>query len=482
MPRLSFADHSCTPPRVELPDDYNAAHDLLERNPGAERRDKLAYIDDREACSFLELSRRVNQCANALLELGMAPEQSVLLCLQDTIDFPVAFLGCIKAGIIPVAVNTLLTARDYEFMLRDSRARVAIVSAALVPAFEPLLIRSRCLEHLIVSRPQNAGFTELQRLLEASSHEFEAYPTCPDDAFFWLYSSGSTGSPKGTIHVHGSLIQTAELYGRRVLGIRQSDVVFSAAKLFFAYGLGNALTFPLSIGATTTLMSVRPTPETIFSQLVRHQPTIFCGVPTLYASLLAYPGAPRKEDLRLRSCISAGEALSPDIAQRWAQQFGIEILDGIGSTEMLHIFLSNRRDDIQRGTTGLPVPGYELQLLDDAGQGVAPGEVGDLHVAGPSAAAGYWNNREKTRATFHGRWIRTGDKYFRNPDGHYVHAGRSDDMLKVSGIYVSPLEVEAALATHPAVREAAVVGKQDAGRTGKADRLRGTASGHRATP
>jgi benzoate-CoA ligase len=276
-----------------------------------------------------------------------------------------------------------------------------------------------------------------------------------------LYSSGSTGAPKGTVHVHASLIQTAELYARPVLGIQENDVVFSAAKLFFAYGLGNALTFPMSVGATTVLMAERPTPAAVFKRLREHKATIFYGVPTLFAGLLASPDAPAREALALRRCASAGEALPEELGKRWTQRYGVEILDGIGSTEMLHIFLSNRPGDVRYGTTGKPVPGYELRIVDDNGAEVNRGEVGELQVSGPTAAALYWNNREKTRATFQGPWTRSGDKYSQTEDGYYVYAGRSDDMLKVSGIYVSPVEVEAALIAHASVLEAAVIGRED---------------------
>jgi benzoate-CoA ligase len=289
---------------------------------------------------------------------------------------------------------------------------------------------------------------------------FEPAATSCDDACFWLYSSGSTGAPKGTIHAHGSLIQTAELYARPILGIREDDVVFSAPKLFFAYGLGNALTFPLAVGATAVLMAERPTPDAVFARLRRHRATIFCGVPTLYASMLS-AALPARNEMGLRVCVSAGESLPREIGERWNRHFGVDILDGIGSTEMLHIFLSNRPGDVRYGTTGLPVPGYELRLIDDDGRPVPRGQIGELQIAGATCALSYWNNREKTRQTFQGAWTRSGDKFYVDESGHYVYAGRSDDMLKVSGMYVSPAEVESALITHQSVLEAAVIGEQD---------------------
>ena len=285
--------------------------------------------------------------------------------------------------------------------------------------------------------------------------------TC-DDVCFWLYSSGSTGAPKGAVHLHSSLIQTAELYAKPILGLREDDVVFSAAKLFFAYGLGNALTFPLAVGATAVLMAERATPSAVFARLRRHQPTIFYGVPTLFAALLASPDLPKRGELRMRRCTSAGEALPAEIGRRWTEHFGVEILDGLGSTEMLHIFLSNRPGSVRYGTSGMPVPGYELRIAGDDGQPITPGQVGELQINGPTSAMAYWNNREKTRNTFQGPWTRSGDKYSIDADGYYVYSGRSDDMLKVGGIYVSPIEVESALVTHPAVLEAAVIGVADA--------------------
>jgi len=463
MPGLSSADHRVSPPLIEIPREYNAAHDLIERNLRAGRGAKVAYIDDHGRYTYGQLAELVNRCANALMNLGLQGEQRVLLCLQDTIDFPAAFLGAIKAGIVPVAVNTLLKTADYQYMLRDSRACALIVSAPLLPLFAPSIKEMPHLKHVIVSQGDGGGFHSFETLLARTSPSFEPAATSCDDPCFWLYSSGSTGAPKGTIHAHGSLIQTAELYARPILGIREDDVVFSAAKLFFAYGLGNALTFPLSVGATTVLMAERPTPETVFARLLRHRPTIFYGVPTLYAALLCASALPARGELHLRACVSAGEALPRELGERWVRHFGVDILDGIGSTEMLHIFLSNRPGEVCYGTTGTAVPGYELRLIDEAGQPVVTGQIGELQISGPTCALAYWNNREKSRQTFQGPWTRSGDKYSVDEDGHYVYAGRSDDMLKVSGMYVSPVEVEAALITHSAVLEAAVVGREDEG-------------------
>jgi len=461
MPALSSVDHSTSPPSFNMPREYNAAHDLIERNLQAGRGDKVAFIDDAGAYTYAEVDKRTSAFANVLRELGIGMEQRILMCLHDTINFPTVFLGAIKAGVVPVAANTLLTQSDYEYMLSDSRARIAVVSAALLPLFQPLLEKLPFLERILVADGQTQDNDSLSQLIANAPDTYTVAPTKADDMCFWLYSSGSTGSPKGTVHVHSSLIQTAELYARPILEMIEDDVVFSAAKLFFAYGLGNGLTFPMAMGATAVLMAERPTPASVCTRLLQHQPTIFYGVPTLYASMLASPGLPQKTDLRLRRCTSAGEALPEEIGKRWREHFEVDILDGIGSTEMLHIFLSNRVGEVHYGTTGKPVPGYRLRLVDDEGNPAAQGEPGELQIAGPTSAVFYWNNREKSRATFQGQWLRSGDKYFQNADGYYVYAGRSDDMLKVSGIYVSPIEVESTLVTHEAVLEAAVVGKED---------------------
>ena len=438
---------------TEIPRDYNAAEDLLGGNLAAGRGAKVAIIDDGGRYTYAELAERADRFGHHLLSLGLRMEDRILIAMHDGIDWPTAFLGAIKAGILPIAVNTLLTPRDYEYMLADSRARALLVSPPLKPQFEPFLSKLPFLEHVLVS-----PFTEI---LSKSKPGLEAAPTTCDDPCFWLYSSGSTGMPKGTVHVHSSMRVTAELYAKGVIGLGERDTVFSAAKLFFAYGLGNSLSFPLAAGATAVLMAERPTPDAVFKRLVEHKPSFFYGVPTLYAAMLASASFPTKQDLGLKVCISAGEALPPQIAKAFKEKTGIDIFDGIGSTEMLHIFLSNRADALRAGTTGKAVPGYELKLVDEQGNEVKPGELGELLIKGPTAANLYWNNRAKTRSTFVGEWTRSGDKYTRDPDGFYAYGGRTDDMLKVSGIWVSPAEVEAALVSHDAVLEAAVVGKED---------------------
>jgi benzoate-CoA ligase len=436
--------------------EYNAAVDLLERNLKAGRGPKTAFIDDVGSMTYAQLAERVDRVVNVLHSLKIEREQRIAIAMLDTCDWPALFLGAIKAGVVPVAMNTLLTPADYEYQLRDSRARALFVSEPLAKAFESIRPRCKDLAHVVT-----AGL-QLNDLLFKASPKAQAVDTTRDDICFWLYSSGSTGAPKGTVHLHSHLLATADLYAKPVLGIRESDVVFSAAKLFFAYGLGNALTFPMSVGATAVLLAERPTPDAVFKRLVERNPTIFYGVPTLYAALLASPAFPSNDKLKLRVCTSAGEALPANLGQRWTERTGTEILDGIGSTEMLHIFLSNKPGDVRYGTTGKPVPGYQVRLVDDHGDVITkPGELGELQISGPTSAIMYWNQREKTKTTFQGPWTRSGDKYSFDADGYYTYGGRSDDMLKVSGIYVSPVEVEAALVTHEAVLEAAVVGAED---------------------
>jgi benzoate-CoA ligase len=484
--QLSHADHRSTPPLVTIPRHYNAAHDLLQRN--AQRAGKAAFIDSAtgHTLTYGALSQQAHKFANALRALGFAPESRVMLCALDTTEWPIAFLGCLLAGVVPVAANTLLTTPDFDFMLRDSRAQGLIVSKALLGAFDGLIGQIDSLKTVIVcGAAADEVFDNkhtLAQLNVAQAATTNVASTCSDDAAFWLYSSGSTGQPKGTVHLHSHLMQTAELYGKAVLGIQEDDVVYSAAKFFFAYGLGNALTFPMAVGATTVLLAGRPTPADVFGILQKYQPSIFYGVPTLYAGLLADTTRPAKAALNLRVCASAGEALPADLGRRWTQHYGCEILDGIGSTEMLHIFLSNRPGQVRYGTTGQAVPGYALRIVDDNGAECPVGEIGELQISGPTSALMYWNNRAKTKATFAGEWTRSGDKYTVDADGYYTYGGRSDDMLKVGGIYVSPFEVEASLMTHSAVLEAAVIGVADVDQLIKPKAYVVFKQGHSATP
>jgi benzoate-CoA ligase family protein len=444
-----------------VPRDYNFAADVLAGNLAAGRANKPAYIDARGSLTYGQLAERVARFGAALRGLGLRREERVLLALTDTIDWPTAFLGCLKAGIIAVPINTLLTEDDYRFMLADSRAKCLVVSEVLFPKFERLIKDSPDLEHVIVSGDNPHGYRLFEDVIGADEPDDYTAPTTADDIAFWLYTSGSTGKPKGAVHVHASLKLTADLYGTPVAGLKQSDVCYSVAKLFFAYGLGNAMTFPMSVGATTVLLGDRPTPDGVAALLRKHPVTMFFAVPTFYAAFLNSPAAPQKSEVKIHRCISAGEALPEEIARKWKERYGVEISDGLGTTEMLHIYLTNAPGATKYGTTGKPVPGYEIKLIGEDGQPVKRGEMGEMYARGPTSAIMYWNNREKSRSTFQGEWTRSGDKYIEDEEGYYVCCGRADDMLKVSGMYVSPFEVEAALSSHPDVLEAAVVGWND---------------------
>ncbi len=468
MSALDNTSVAAATPVAAPPAQFNIAEHLLALNAG--RPHKAAFVDDLGSLSYGQLAERVGRMAAGLRALGVRREERVLLLMQDCNDWPVAFLGALYAGVVPVAVNTLLTADDYAYMLENSRSQAVLVSGALLPALTAALTKS---EHevnkVIVSRPVaplHPAEVEFETFLGVHAPAAKPAATLADDPGFWLYSSGSTGRPKGTVHSHANPYWTAELYGRAVLALQESDVCFSAAKLFFAYGLGNGLTFPMSVGATTILMAERPTPEATFKRWLGEvggiKPTVFFGAPTGFAGMLASPQVPSRSQVALRLVSSAGEALPADLGERFKAHFGVDIVDGIGSTEMLHIFLSNRPERVRYGSTGWAVPGYQIELRGDDGQPVPDGEPGDLYIQGPSAAMMYWGNRSKTRETFQGGWTKSGDKYIRNSDASYTYGGRSDDMLKVSGIYVSPFEVEATLVQHPAVLEAAVIGVPDA--------------------
>jgi benzoate-CoA ligase len=449
------------------PEHFNFAQFLMDQN--ASRPQKPAFIDDTRTLTYGELSDRIKCMAGGLKSLGLRREERVLLLMHDCTDWPVSFLGAMYAGLVPVAVNTLLTADDYAYMLEHSRAQAVLVSGALLPTLTSALIKSdHEIKKVIVSQPiapLHPAEEDLESFLHAHQPAANAAKTKADDPGFWLYSSGSTGRPKGTVHSHANPYWTSMLYGKEVLNITESDVCFSAAKLFFAYGLGNGLTFPMTVGACAVLMPERPTPEATFKRMTGGiggvKPTIFFGAPTGFAGMLAHPNLPKASDVALRLVSSAGEALPAELGEKFTQHFGVNIVDGIGSTEMLHIYLSNKPNDVRYGTTGWPVPGYEIELKGDDGQAVPDGEPGDLYIKGPSSALMYWGNREKSRETFQGGWTKSGDKYIRNSDGTYTYGGRTDDMLKVSGIYVSPFEVEATLIQHPSVLEAAVIGISD---------------------
>ncbi len=448
-----------------LPAQFNVATYFVDRNVAEGRGASPAFLYEDRTLTYAEVQELANRTGNALVELGVGMEDRVLLLCLDAPEFVGTFWGAIKIGANPIPVNTLMRSADYLYFLNDSRAKVAVVSAPLLTEAAPALVEAKYLKHVLIAGGSPGQFMSWEHRIGKASATLEAAPTSRDDAAFWQYSSGSTGFPKGAVHLQHDMVVCCETYGKQVLGIRPTDRVFSAAKLFFAYGLGNACFFPMGVGAQAVLSPTRPTPEGVFEIIARYRPTLFFGVPTLYAGMLAVKEAETRFDTSsLRLCVSAGEALPDEIYKRWRERFGVEIIDGIGTTEIGHIFISNRPGTVRPGSSGLPVPGYELLIVDDEGRPVPQGEIGNLRVKGDSTMAYYWNKHEKTKEALFGAWIQTGDKYYQDQDGYFWYCGRSDDMLKVGGIWVSPVEVEATLVRHAAVLEAAVVGKEDTDR------------------
>ncbi len=456
-------------PEIALPDQYNAAVAFLDRNIEEGRGAKTAVYYEGSTYSYAQIVELANRIGNGLLELGIDMEQRVALLLLDSPQFAAAFFGAIKIGAVPIPMNTVMRPDDYIYMLNDSRARALLVHATLWRTIEHIRPQLKYLRHIIVvnniDTPLNhadASVHDFGAWVERASNTLRPAETSKDDSAFWLYSSGSTGFPKGCVHLQHDMVYCTEYYAKPILGINENDITFSAAKLYFAYGLGNNLYFPFSVGASAVYYPGRPLPEEMFKVIAQYRPTIFFGVPTLYASMLAVPNAQERFDCSsLRACVSAGEALPADILRRWEDTFNVPILDGIGSTEVLHIFISNRMGEIRAGSSGKLVPGYEALIADEDGRAVPDGEVGNLLIRGDSIAAYYWNKHEKTKDTIRGHWIYTGDKYYQDADGYFWYCGRSDDMLKVGGQWVSPVEVENTLIAHPAVLEAAVVGVTD---------------------
>ncbi len=468
---------AATAESLGIPETFNVATHFVDRNVEEGRGAHVAIECGDARITYDEVLRSVNRCGSALRRIGVRPEERVLLLLLDGPEFVYSFFGAIKAGAVPIPLNTLWKPADYQHVIRDSRAGVLIVSATLLPQIENIPAgERRSLRDIIVvgGAESTLAHMEFDRLLAEGSADLEAEPTSRDAPAFWLYSSGSTGAPKGCVHLHHDMVVCAELFGKGVLGTRPSDRCFSVAKLFFAYGLGNGLYFPFASGGTTILWPGPPTPQHVYAVIEKHRPTLFFSVPTGYGMLLAHgvrdDGADgRRADLQVRDfdlssvrlAVSAGEALPPALYERFKQRFGVDIIDGIGSTEVLHMFISNRPGAIRPGSSGLLVEGYDARLLDESGGATPPGEIGNLWISGDSVCAGYWNQHEKTKATIEGQWIRTGDKYTQDQDGFYWYAGRSDDMLKVGGLWVSPVEVENALVGHPSVLECGVIGHED---------------------
>jgi len=444
--------------------DYNAAVDFVDRNVAEGRGDKTAFVDPSRNITYSELGNSVARIGPMLARLGLEQENRVALVLLDTVDFPILFWGAIRAGIIPVLLNTRLTVDQYRYLLEDSRAKAVFVSTALLPVIQEAARDVPTVKAIIVVGGGPTTALRLSALLAAENEGSAPARTCADEVAYWLYSSGTTGAPKGVMHVHSTPMAMARSAGQDRVGYREDDVVFSAAKAFFSYGLGNAIICPLAVGATSVLYPERPTPKTVFETLRGFQPTMFFAVPTLYAAMLADPEGTLENGSgwsALRLCFSAGEPLPAHIGIAWKERFGLDIINGVGSTEMAHLYLTNLPSAVEYGTAGVPVKGYTLRLEDERGNEVPDNEIGELLVSGQTAAAGYWNQREKTRRTFAGEWTRTGDKYLRRPDGIYLYCGRTDDMFKVSGIWVSPFEVEEALTAHPRVLEAAVIPQED---------------------
>ncbi len=449
---------------LDLPDTFNAAAHFVDRHLASGHGTRVAIECGDERISYQQLFHAVNRVGTSLRDVfGVRCEERVLLLMHDGPELIYAFFGAIKIGAVPVPLNTLWTPADYEYVLADSRAAVLIVSESLLPRIaEVPKDKRRTLRHVIVAGRAEAGAVPFVEMLKQGSEELDAEPTHRDAPAFWLYSSGSTGTPKACVHLQHDMVVCAELYARGVLDIREADRCFSVAKLFFAYGLGNAMYFPFAVGATTILWPGPPAAGDVFRIIETHRPTLFFSVPTNYAMLLGHRRDGQEFDLSsIRCAVSAGEALPPALFQRFKERFGIEILDGIGSTELLHIFISNVPGAIRPGSSGTVVPGYEARLVDEENRPVARGEIGNLLVKGDSTCAFYWNKHEKTTQTIEGAWIRTGDKYRQDEDGYFWYAGRSDDMLKVGGIWVSPIEVENALVEHPAVLECGVTGRAD---------------------
>ena len=444
-----------------LPDRYNASTTFIDANLEAGRGSKTAILYGDQALTYNDVAAMTNRTGNALIKLGVQMEQRVMLLLLDSPEFVASFFGAIRMGAVPIPTNTLLRPADYEYLLNDSRAVALIVSEPLWANIEPIRAKLKWLKHVIVVGKNPEGTINFADWIKNESDQLTPADTSRDDACFWLYSSGTTGFPKGAVHLQHDMVYCAENYARGVLNINENDRTFSVAKLFFAYGLGNGLYFPFYVGGTAILYPGRPEPKPIYEVATKFKPTLFFCVPTAYAGLLAVEDTSAYNLGSVRLCVSAGEALPKALYDKWLAKWEVEILDGIGSTEILHIFISNRAKEARAGSSGKLVPGYEARVVDENDQTLPQGEVGNLLIRGDSICAYYWNKHGRTKETIVGEWIRTGDKYMIDNDGYFWYQGRSDDMLKVGGIWVSPVEVEATLISHPSVLECAVIGLMD---------------------
>jgi len=470
-------------PVVNVPERFNIADYLVDRHVREGRGGRTAILCGDESVTYSQVAERSNRLGNGLRSLGVRREERVLLLLLDTPAFAYSFFGAQKIGAVPIPTNTLLKSQDYRYMLNDSRTTVAIVSEPLLPQLANIPPADLpYLRNVIIDGQATADMPSIDQLM-AADPELDVEQTSKDDAAFWLYSSGTTGFPKGAVHLHHDVVHTVVCYAQGILGMSAADRTFSVAKLFFAYGLGNALTCPFAVGATSILWPGPPTPANVYVQIERYKPTLFYSVPTNYGQLLAHKREGADFDLSsIRQAVSAGESLPKALYERFKDRFGVEILDGIGSTEILHIFISNRSGRVRPGSAGELVPGYEARIVDEADHDVPVGTVGNLLIKGDSTCAYYWNKHERTKDTIEGHWIRTGDKFSRDQDGYYWYAGRADDMLKVGGIWVSPVEIENTLVEHPAVQEAGVIGRRDADDLEKPMAYVVLAAGHQASP
>jgi benzoate-CoA ligase family protein len=434
---------------LDLPDRYNAAADLLDRNLTAGRGGKVAIHSAGGDVTYKELFQLACGAARTLKELGVRREERVLIVAYDSPGWVAAFLGAIRLGAVPVPVNPLLQrSEDYDHFIQDSLARVVVVDGATEEKLQAAVDRAAVSPYLL-----RAGQISVET-------EVDPAPTRKDDMAFWLYSSGSTGKPKAVVHLQHDIPYTCVTYAEQVLGIKESDTTFSTTGLFHAYGFGNNLTFPYWVGASTVLHGGRHTPATVLDTIDKRRPTLFFSAPTLYNAILNFEGSHERDLSSIRHCVAAAESLPAEVWRRWKDAYGLTILDGVGSTEMLHIYCSNRLDDVRPGSSGKPVPGYELKILDEDGKPVPKEEAGDLYVKGDSALALYWAQHEKSKRSILGDWFFTGDRYRVDADGYYWYEGRSDDMIKVSGLWASPIEIESVLLEHPSVAESAVVGIQ----------------------